>query len=184
MIERIEQARQDKDTLGGIFEVVVAGVPPGLGTYTQWNRRLDARLVHALVSIPAVKGAEVGQAVANSALPGSRVHDEIFRRDGDEPVPGRPDHVGPYYRKTNRAGGVEGGMSNASAICLSLLLPLTATCRKTRSRSKLKCASSSATAEQNASPLSSLFFPMFHQPAFSLFLRAGLPRRHHCPLLV
>jgi chorismate synthase len=119
MIERIDRAKEEKDTLGGIFEVVVAGVPPGLGSYTQWNRRLDARLVHALVSIPAVKGAEVGSAVANSALPGSEVHDEIFRRDGgDEPVAGRPDHVGPYYRKTNRAGGVEGGMSNAEPIIL------------------------------------------------------------------
>ncbi len=118
MIERIERAKQEKDTLGGIFEVVVAGVPPGLGSYTQWNRRLDARLVRALVSIPAVKGAEVGTAVANSALPGSRVHDEIFKRGGDEPPSAGENHVGPYYRKTNRAGGIEGGMSNAEPIIL------------------------------------------------------------------
>ena len=118
MIERIERARQEKDTLGGIFEVVVAGVPPGLGSYTQWDKRLDARLVRTLVSIPAVKGAEVGTACENSARPGSQVHDEIFKRKPGESVPGRPHHVGPYYRRTNRAGGTEGGMSNAEPLIL------------------------------------------------------------------
>jgi chorismate synthase len=118
MIERIERAKQEKDTLGGIFEVVVAGLPPGLGSYTQWDYRLDARLVYALVSIPAVKGAEVGPAVVNSARPGSQVHDEIFLREQGQEIPGRPRHVGPYYRKTNRAGGTEGGMSNGEPIIL------------------------------------------------------------------
>ena len=118
MIERIERAIGEKDTLGGVFEVVVAGVPPGLGSYTQWDRRLDARLVRALVSIPAVKGAQVGPAVENSQKPGSQVHDEIFRREEGQAVPGRPHHVGPYYRKTNRAGGTEGGMSNGEPIIL------------------------------------------------------------------
>ncbi|MFC1544835.1 chorismate synthase [Gemmatimonadota bacterium] len=118
MIERIERAKQEKDTLGGIFEVVVAGVPPGLGSYTQWDQRLDARLVYVLVSIPAVKGAEVGTACENSAKPGSQVHDEIFKRQAGEPVPGRPCHMGPYYRKTNLAGGTEGGMSNGEPIIL------------------------------------------------------------------
>jgi len=118
MIERIKRALEEKDTLGGVFEVVVAGVPPGLGSYTQWDRRLDARLVRALVSIPAVKGAQVGPAVENSQKPGSQVHDEIFRREADQPVPGRPHHIGPYYRKTNRAGGTEGGMSNGEPIIL------------------------------------------------------------------
>ena len=118
MIERIERAIEEKDTLGGVFEVVVAGVPPGLGSYTQWDRRLDARLVRALVSIPAVKGAQVGPALENSQKPGSQVHDEIFRREAGQPVPGRPQHVGPYWRKTNRAGGTEGGMSNGEPIIL------------------------------------------------------------------
>ena len=119
IIERIDRAKDEKDTLGGVFEVVVAGLPPGLGSYTHWDRRLDARLVRALVSIPAVKGAEVGPAFKNARRPGSQVHDEIFRRDsGDEPVSGRPYHVGPYYRKTNRAGGIEGGMSNGEPIIL------------------------------------------------------------------
>jgi chorismate synthase len=118
MIERIERAKQEKDTLGGIFEVVVAGLPPGLGSYTQWDYRLDARLTYVLVSIPAVKGAEVGTAYENCHKPGSQVHDEIFKRKTGEEVPGRPDHVGPYYRKTNRAGGTEGGMSNGEPVIL------------------------------------------------------------------
>jgi len=118
MIERIERAIEEKDTLGGVFEVVVVGVPPGLGSYTQWDRRLDARLVRALVSIPAVKGAQVGPALENSQKPGSQVHDEIFRREADQPVPGKPQHVGHYWRKTNRAGGTEGGMSNGEPIIL------------------------------------------------------------------
>jgi len=118
MIERIKRAMEEKDTLGGIFEVVVAGVPPGLGSYTQWDRRLDARLVRALVSIPAVKGAQVGPALENSHKPGSQVHDEIFHCEPGQPVPGRPHHSGAYYRKTNRAGGTEGGMSNGEPIIL------------------------------------------------------------------
>jgi len=118
IIEGITRAREEKDTLGGIFEVVVAGLPPGLGSYTSWDKRLDARLVRAAVSIPAVKGAEVGPAFENAQKPGSRVHDEIFRRESDEPLPGRPHHIGPFYRKTNRAGGTEGGMSNGEPIIL------------------------------------------------------------------
>ncbi|MBN2287860.1 MAG: chorismate synthase [Candidatus Glassbacteria bacterium] len=115
MIGRIERAKEEKDTLGGVFEVVVGGVPPGLGSYTNWDRRLDARLVRALVSIPAVKGAEVGPAFDNAHKPGSHVHDEIFLRRAGEPMSGHP---GPFYRKTNRAGGTEGGMSNGEPIIL------------------------------------------------------------------
>ena len=118
IVERISRAKEEKDTLGGIFEIVITGLPPGLGSYTQWDRRLDARLVRALVSIPAVKGAEVGSAFENCRRPGSTVHDEIFLRRLDEAVPGRPGHIGRYYRKTNRAGGTEGGMSNGEPIIL------------------------------------------------------------------
>lgn len=118
IIERITRAKEEKDTLGGIFEVVVTGVPPGLGSYVHWERRLDSRLVRALVSIPAVKGAEVGSAFENCRRPGSTVHDEIFRREPGQALPGRPNHVGSYYRKSNRAGGTEGGMSNGEPIVL------------------------------------------------------------------
>ncbi len=115
MIERIRRAIEDKDTLGGVFELVVNGLPPGLGSFANWDRRLDARLVRALVSIPAVKGAEVGPAVDNSGRPGSEVHDEIFwRESGGQPGSGS----WPYTRRTNRAGGIEGGMSNGEPVIL------------------------------------------------------------------
>ena len=118
IIEHIKWAKEAKDTLGGVFEVVVTGLPPGLGSYTLWDKRLDARLVRALVSVPAVKGAEVGTAFDNCRKPGTTVHDEIFPRKDCEEVSGRPGHIGKYYRKTNRAGGTEGGMSNGEPIIL------------------------------------------------------------------
>lgn len=105
MLAAIEAARQAGDTLGGVFEVVATGVPPGLGSYVQWDRRLDARLAGALMSIPAVKGVECGDGFAAAARPGSQVHDPIFY----DPEQG-------YYRPTNHAGGLEGGMSNGEPV--------------------------------------------------------------------
>lgn len=110
----IDQAKHDGDTLGGIVEVHVVGVPPGLGSYVQWDRKLDARLAMALMSIQAIKGVEVGIGFETARLPGSKVHDEIFRSES------RSDStVGtPYYHKSNNAGGIEGGMSNGEPIVL------------------------------------------------------------------
>jgi chorismate synthase len=105
MKEAIAQAKDAGDTLGGVFEVVAAGVMPGLGSHVHWDRRLDTRLSAALMSIPAIKGVEMGEGFGYAALPGSKAHDEIFY----SPAKG-------YYRETNRAGGVEGGMSNGSCI--------------------------------------------------------------------
>ena len=104
---KIDQAKKAGDTLGGTFEVIVRGVPAGLGTHIQWDRRLDARLAAATMSIQAIKGVEIGAGFACADLPGSRIHDEIFRRED-----------GMIYRKTNRAGGLEGGMSNGEEIVL------------------------------------------------------------------
>lgn len=104
MIERIDQAKDEGDSLGGVVEVVVLGAPVGLGSYVHWDRRLDGRLAGALMSIQAFKGVEVGLGFEAARLPGSQVHDEIGYGDGD------------FFRKTNRAGGLEGGMSNAEAI--------------------------------------------------------------------
>ncbi len=103
--ERIDKAAESKDTLGGIFEVIVKGVPPGLGSCSHWDRRLDASVAKAIMSIPAVKAVEIGNAIESSAKPGSKVHDEIFysKEKG-------------VYRKTNNAGGIEGGMSNGEDI--------------------------------------------------------------------
>jgi chorismate synthase len=105
MKDAIQQAKDQGDTLGGIFEVVVAGALPGLGTHVHWDRRLDTRLGGALMSIPAIKGVEIGQGFGYAQLPGSLAHDEIFY----DPDQG-------YYRQTNQAGGIEGGMSNGQQI--------------------------------------------------------------------
>jgi chorismate synthase len=106
MRTRIREIMQAKDTLGGVFEVVALGIPPGLGSHVHWDRRLDSLLMWAVGSIHAVKGVEIGPAFANAALPGSAVHDEIFLgEDGRSLV-----------RHSNRAGGFEGGITTGEPI--------------------------------------------------------------------
>ncbi|CAB3392070.1 chorismate synthase [Kyrpidia spormannii] len=105
MVEAIDQARREGNTLGGVFEVVALGVPPGLGSYAHPDRRLDGRLAGALMSIQAIKGVEVGLGFTAARLPGSEVHDEI----GYDPEKG-------YTRDTNHAGGIEGGVSNGQPV--------------------------------------------------------------------
>jgi len=105
MREAIEAARKAGDTLGGVFEVVALGVPPGLGSYVHWDRKLDGRLAQAVMSIPAVKGVEVGAGFEMARTPGSRAHDEIRY------LPDRG-----FYRETNRAGGMEGGVTNGEPV--------------------------------------------------------------------
>jgi chorismate synthase len=104
MVAAVDAAKAAGDTLGGVFEVVVHGLPPGLGSYVHWDRKLDARLAFALMSVQAIKGVEVGDGFAGAALPGSQAHDEI------DPAPGRP------RRRTNRSGGIEGGMSTGEVL--------------------------------------------------------------------
>ena len=106
MVEAVDQARRARDTLGGVFEVLAYGVPPGLGSHVQFDRKLDARLALALMSVQSVKGVEVGDGFASAARPGSRAHDEIA------PSP----RGGPPRRLANRAGGIEGGTSNGQPI--------------------------------------------------------------------
>src|SRR5437867_4089259 len=123
MITAIDRARRAGDSIGGCFEVVARGVPPGLGSLSQQNRRLDGRLAGALVTIPAVKAAEIGEGVRGAEMKGSEFHDEIFydRRDRR------------FYRKTNRAGGLEGGISNGEEIRLrGYLKPLSTLSRPLR----------------------------------------------------
>lgn len=105
MINLIEQARENGDTLGGIFEIRAFGVPAGLGSYVHWDRRLDGRLAAALMSIQAVKGVEIGQGFLNAARFGSQVQDEIFYEKNRG-----------FYRKTNHAGGIEGGVTNGETL--------------------------------------------------------------------
>jgi chorismate synthase len=105
MIAAIDRAREAGDTMGGAFEVIAHAVPPGLGSYVQWDRKLDGRLAQALMSIPAIKAVGFGRGPAVAMLPGSRVHDEIV------PAGGRPTPLG-VARPTNNAGGLEGGVTN------------------------------------------------------------------------
>ena len=103
----IDRAARNRDTVGGVVEIRVAGVPPGLGSHVHWDRRLDGRLAGAIMSIPAFKGVEIGDAFAVAAGPGSRAHDVI-----------RYSRSGGFHRATNRAGGIEGGISNGEEIVI------------------------------------------------------------------
>ena len=105
MMQEIDRAAEEGDSLGGVFEVAAFGVPPGLGSCAQADRRLDARLSAALASIPAIKGVEIGGGFSLAGARGSRAHDEIFFEKGRG-----------LYRKTNRAGGIEAGMSNGEVL--------------------------------------------------------------------
>ncbi len=116
MCREIDRAREKGDTLGGVFEVVITGVPIGLGNYVQWDRRLDARLVSALMSIPGVKAVEIGEGIEASKKKGSAVHDEIFAQEEPRKNSSR------YYRKTNRAGGIEGGVTNGEQVVIRAYL--------------------------------------------------------------
>jgi len=122
MIEAIDRARDAGDTLGGSFEVIATGVPPGLGSYAQWDRRLDGQLAQALMSIPAIKGVAIGIGVRASSLPGSRVHDEIV-------VAGQAGHEA-LARPTNRAGGLEGGVTNGEHVLVTAYMKPIATLMK------------------------------------------------------
>lgn len=107
MKERILSAMQEGDTLGGVFEVIVRGVPLGLGSHIQWDKRLDGKLAWAMMGIQAIKGVEIGAGFQCGELPGSEIHDEMFYDENKK-----------IYRKTNRAGGLEGGMSNGEDIVI------------------------------------------------------------------
>ena len=104
MVEEVDTAKREGDTLGGVVEVVVYGLPPGLGSFTQWDRKLDARIAAAIVSIQAFKGVEIGDGFVTASRRGSDAHDEIYLA---------PEGV---RRRTNRAGGIEGGMSTGEVL--------------------------------------------------------------------
>jgi chorismate synthase len=106
MIELIDAKREAGDTLGGIFEVVARGLVPGVGSHTAWDLKLDGRLAQAIMSIPAVKAVSIGAGSEASGLPGSEVHDEIAYNDETKA----------FIRETNRAGGLEGGITNGEEI--------------------------------------------------------------------
>jgi len=105
MVALIDRARQEGESLGGSFELGAVGVPPGLGSHTGWESRLDTAIAAALMSIPAVKAVEIGEGIKGAENPGSRVHDEILY-----------DQQRGLYRESNNAGGIEGGVSNGEPV--------------------------------------------------------------------
>jgi len=109
MIEAIDAARREGDTLGGVVEVVARGVPVGLGSHVSWDRKLDGRLAGALMSIPAIKGVEIGLGFTGAALPGSAVHDAIV-------LDGSAERGGGFGRAGNHAGGLEGGITTGQPL--------------------------------------------------------------------
>jgi chorismate synthase len=111
MIEVIDQAKLQGDTVGGVFEIVAFGLPPGLGSHVQWDRKLDGQLAQAVMSIQGIKGIEIGMGFAYAHNQGSQAHDEIFFT----PATG-------YYRNTNHAGGIEGGYSNGEPLTIRAVM--------------------------------------------------------------
>jgi chorismate synthase len=119
MVEEVDAAKRDADTLGGVVEVLAYGVPPGLGSHVQWDRKLDGRLAAALMSIQAIKGVEIGDAFTQARSRGSQAHDEIVPGEGSR-LPGEAARAGSFVggvrRVTDRAGGLEGGMTTGEPL--------------------------------------------------------------------
>ena len=145
MIAQIDRAREAGDTMGGSFEVIVHRVPPGLGSYVQWDRKLDGRLAQALMSIPAIKAVGIGLGPAVASLPGSRVHDEIVPAGsarGDSPIG--------VARPTNNAGGLEGGVTNGEDLRVTAYMkPISTLMKPLRSVDLATMAESPAAIERS-----------------------------------
>ncbi|HBG93394.1 MAG: chorismate synthase [Nitrospirae bacterium GWF2_44_13] len=125
MVQLIDKALKEGNSLGGIFEVFAAGVPVGLGSHIQWDRRLDGKLAQALMSIQAIKGVEIGMGFEMSRKSGSEVMDEIFYRNSKFKIQNSK-----FYHKTNNAGGIEGGMTNGMPIIIRAAMKPIPTLRK------------------------------------------------------
>jgi chorismate synthase len=143
MIERIDAAKKAGNTLGGICEVVVTGLPVGLGSHVSWDRKLDGRLGAAMMSIPAVKGVEIGMGFGTARVTGAEVHDEIAL------APGRI-RAGNVQRATNRAGGLEGGMTTGEPLVVRVAMkPISTLMRPLGTVDVATSAPASATAERS-----------------------------------
>lgn len=131
MIELIDEAKRAGNTLGGIFEVVARGVPLGLGSHVSWDRRLDARLAGALMSIQAIKGVEIGMGFDAARRYGSEVHDEIVYEPAKS---GTPSRTAGYKRLSNNAGGLEGGITTGEPLVARVAMkPISGLMRPLRS---------------------------------------------------
>jgi chorismate synthase len=127
IVRRIDQAKRDGDTLGGEVEVVARGVAVGLGSHVSWDRKLDGRLAGLLMSIPAVKAVEIGMGIEAARRPGSEVHDAILATDErDSEDEGRPPHAGDrrggFRRRSNNAGGLEGGITTGEPVVVRVAM--------------------------------------------------------------
>jgi chorismate synthase len=151
MMAAIDKARDAGDTMGGSFEIIARGVPPGLGSYVQWDRKLDGRLAQALMSIPAIKAVGIGLGPAVAGLPGSRVHDEIVPID--EVAAKQPSaRTSPVLvaRPTNNAGGLEGGVTNGEALRVTAFMkPISTLMKPLRSVDLATMTESPATVERS-----------------------------------
>ncbi len=110
IIKKIEEIKKEGDTLGGIIKVITSKLPAGLGSYTQWDKKIDANIARAILSIQAFKGVELGAGFSYSEFKGSKIHDEIYYSKGN------------FLRKTNNAGGIEGGMTNGEPLILKAVV--------------------------------------------------------------
>jgi chorismate synthase len=143
MIEKIDEIKRAGNTLGGICEVVADGIPVGLGSHVSWDRKLDGRIGAAIMSIPAVKGVEIGMGFQASRVTGAEVHDEI------EPAPGRT-RTGNVRRRTNRAGGLEGGMTTGEPLVVRVAMkPISTLMRPLATVDVASGESASAVAERS-----------------------------------
>jgi len=143
MIARIDHMKSEGNTLGGVCEVVVDGLPVGLGSHVSWDRKLDGQIAGAMLSIPAVKGVEIGLGFEAARRSGAEVHDEI------EPAPDRP-RAGNVRRRTNRAGGLEGGMTTGEPLVVRVAMkPISTLMRPLGTIDSKTGASAEATAERS-----------------------------------
>ena len=143
MRRAVDEAREAGDTVGGAFEVIAHGVPPGLGSHVQWDRKLDGRIAQALMSIQAIKAVGIGRGAEVGALPGSRVHDEIVPGSGSGTVPG-------VVRPTNNAGGLEGGVTNGEDVRVTAWMkPISTLMKPLRSIDLLTMTESPAAIERS-----------------------------------
>ncbi|MDP2158670.1 MAG: chorismate synthase [Nitrospirota bacterium] len=124
MVACIDKAKRNNYSLGGLFTVFAIGLPMGLGSHVQWDRKLDGQLAQAIMSIQAIKGVEIGSGFEMASQPGSEVMDEIYYRKSPDP------EIMPFFRKTNHAGGIEGGMTNGMPVALTVAMKPIPTLRK------------------------------------------------------
>ena len=117
MMNAIDDAKTNGDSVGGIAEIIASGLPIGLGSHVHWDRRMDGQIAQAMMSIPAIKGVEIGAGFQSASLSGSQMHDEIFYDDKS-----KDSRKMGFYRKTNNAGGIEGGITNGEPIVLRIAM--------------------------------------------------------------